>query len=259
MSCTDLATKMVTLIPGRETYSAEQWARAFFYTYCRRSMRCAEQNIVRSRSYLLIWLLDQIVSDDADRPSGHYGLSSTGRWTEWAHELNCGARHSGILSMHQKQLGWAFARNWVSHEFTAKHGKPDDPRYPYSDLWSEGRKTSVVFVPYAFQAWTQLLTNRARDRTHCVDRSKHTSPGGGHKSCQDLHRSQVGGRHPDEYFVETNAAVHQNWRLRLLPTISRLPKSEGSEVSHTTATHSEYIGVYNLDDVELWPSYTAFY
>jgi hypothetical protein len=36
MSCTDLATKMVTLIPGRETHSAEDWARAFFYTYCRR-------------------------------------------------------------------------------------------------------------------------------------------------------------------------------------------------------------------------------
>jgi hypothetical protein len=27
---------MVTLIPGRETFSAEEWARAFFYTYCRR-------------------------------------------------------------------------------------------------------------------------------------------------------------------------------------------------------------------------------
>jgi hypothetical protein len=36
LSCTDLASKMVTLIPGRETYSAEDWARAFFYTYCRR-------------------------------------------------------------------------------------------------------------------------------------------------------------------------------------------------------------------------------
>ena len=35
MSCTDLASKMVTLIPGRETYSAENWASAFFYTYCR--------------------------------------------------------------------------------------------------------------------------------------------------------------------------------------------------------------------------------
>ena len=36
MSCTDIVTKMITLIPGRETYSAKDWARAFFYTYCRR-------------------------------------------------------------------------------------------------------------------------------------------------------------------------------------------------------------------------------
>lgn len=36
MTCMDKLTRMVTLIPGRETYSAEDWARSFFYTYCRR-------------------------------------------------------------------------------------------------------------------------------------------------------------------------------------------------------------------------------
>jgi hypothetical protein len=84
---------------------------------------------------------------------------------------------------------------------------------------------------------------------HLEEGTNHVKIYTDHKSAEDILTSTS---------LKTNAAVCQNC-LRLLPTISRLPKSEGSEVSHTTATHSEYIGVYNLDDVELWPSYTAFY
>jgi hypothetical protein len=72
---------LVLISPRKLSHLAYSWAGNVFgrtvsssiLLYILQTMGCAEQNLVRSRSYL-IWLLDRIVSDDADRPSGHYGL-----------------------------------------------------------------------------------------------------------------------------------------------------------------------------------------